>query len=77
MHTYVYIYIYTHTYIHNIHIYIYIYIYVYIYIERERERERDCLFVGVIVFCSQLSTCSDPHVDRCSDPLPGDPLSFP
>ena len=24
---------------------------------------------------SQLSTCSDPHFGRCSDPLPWDPVS--
>ena len=27
------------------------------------------------MFCSQLFTCSSPHVDRCSNPLPWDPLS--
>ena len=29
---------------------------------------------GLIAFCSQFFTCSSPHVDRCSNPLPGDPL---
>ena len=29
---------------------------------------------GLIVFYSRLLTCSNPHVDRCSDPLPWDPL---
>ena len=32
---------------------------------------------GLIVFYSQLLTCSNPHVDRCSNPLPWDPLSSP
>ena len=27
------------------------------------------------VFCSQFVSCSNPHVDRCSNPLPWDPLS--
>ena len=29
------------------------------------------------VFCFNLFTCSNPHVDRCSNPLPWDPLSSP
>ena len=29
---------------------------------------------GLIVFRPQFFTCSNPHVDRCSNPLPWDPL---
>ena len=29
------------------------------------------------MFHSQFFTCSNPHVDRCSNPLPWDPLSSP
>ena len=29
------------------------------------------------MFYSQVFTCSDPHADRCSNPLPWDPLSSP
>ena len=29
------------------------------------------------MFYSRLCTCSNPHVDRCSNPLPWDPLSSP
>ena len=32
---------------------------------------------GLIVVYSQFFTCSNPHVDRCSNPLPWDPLSSP
>ena len=32
---------------------------------------------GLIAIYSQFLTCSDPHIDRCSDPLPLDPLSSP
>ena len=32
---------------------------------------------GLIAFCSPLCTCSNPHVDRCSNPLPWDPLTSP
>ena len=32
---------------------------------------------GLIVFYSQLFTCSNLHVDRCSDSLPWDALSSP
>ena len=31
----------------------------------------------LIAFYSQFFTCSNPHVDRCSNPLPWDPLSSP
>ena len=32
---------------------------------------------GVIVCCSQFVSSSNHHVDRCSNPLPWDPLSSP
>ena len=32
---------------------------------------------GLIVFYSQFSTCSNPRVDRCSNPFPWDPHSSP
>ena len=32
---------------------------------------------GLIVFYSQLFTCSNPHAHRCSNRLPWDPLSSP
>ena len=32
---------------------------------------------GLIVFCFHFCTCSNPLVDRCSTPFPGDPLSSP
>ena len=32
---------------------------------------------GLTVLCSQLFACSNPRVDRCSNPLPWDPLSSP
>ena len=32
---------------------------------------------GLIVFYSRFFTCSNPHADRCSTPLPWDPLGSP
>ena len=32
---------------------------------------------GLIAFCSQFFARANPHVDRCSNPLPWDPLSSP
>ena len=32
---------------------------------------------GLIAFCSRFFTCPSPRVDRCSNPLPWDPLSPP
>ena len=32
---------------------------------------------GLILFCFQLFTGSNPHVDRRSNPLPWDPLRSP
>ena len=29
------------------------------------------------MFCPQFFTCSNPHVNRCSNPLPWDPLGSP
>ena len=58
--------------------YICIYVYVYICIEREREGTKGVPRNGVvvsknwslIVVYSQFFTCTNPHVDRSSNPLP-------
>ena len=67
-----------------VYMYICIYVYVYICIEREREREREREGTkgvprngvvvsknwSLIVVYSQFFTCTNPHVDRSSNPLP-------
>ena len=47
-------------------------------VPRNGGREQQlALRAGLLVFYSQLFACSNPHVDRCSNPLPWDPLSSP
>ena len=41
------------------------------------ERPRPRATSGLAVRSCNLLTCSNPHVDRCSNPLPWDPLTSP